>query len=239
MNKIYYCQNCKRWRGNNKECPECGEETAEREVPKARGDYYFIDEVDKPLKRVTTVIDEVLHKEGLEYWKRKTSVEAALETLDFDKAMAAIYEKRDEAAKSGSDLHNIVENILKGGDVNWDQAKKIPKIRGFLKFYKDFDWEKTIFAERTTWDEELGIAGTADAGIVKEGDNILVDWKTGNNVYPTVQLQLSAYDHMLDIDFDRLLVVHLKEDAYDLHEYEPNFKPYKGLLWAARWKENN
>ena len=111
---VYYCEKCGKWRGSSKQCPECKSKTIERELPKARGDYYFIPGIDKPLPRVTSIL-KVLDKPGLSYWKAKTAAETALAdpTLSVSEAVASIYQKRDKAGVKGSEIHKIISAMNK------------------------------------------------------------------------------------------------------------------------------
>ena len=161
--KVYYCERCKKWCGTNKECPECKGKTVERELPKARGDYYFIDGIDKPLPRVTSIL-KVLNKPGLGYWKAKTAAQAALAnpTLSVTEAVSSIYQKRDKAGATGSDVHKIIEKISKGEKVDEQTVSKIPQIQAYRKFRETVP-HKVLESEMVVYSEKFGYAGTLDA----------------------------------------------------------------------------
>jgi len=234
--KKYYCENCEKWRGDRQECQKCGEETVAKKLPKARGDYYYIPGVDKPLRRVTDVIGEVLAKPGLEHWKREQCVDKALETLEKEEAMKAHHQAKDKAAKSGTDIHKMIENLLDGNEVEGIEDE--PKLKAFVKFCKDIDF-KPLETELTVYDKELGVAGTADAIVEVDDEKWLIDWKTGKGVYLSAKIQISAYKHMIDQDIDRTFIVHLKENAYDLMEIEDHWDAFQAILTLKDLKDEN
>ncbi len=161
--KVYYCEKCGQWRGSNKQCTECKSEAVERELPQARGDYYFIPGIDKPLPRVTNIL-RILDKPGLNYWKTKVVAEAALAdpTLSLLEVMAATTRVKDEAGANGSEIHKIIAGLSNGQEIDWQTVSKTPHLQAYLKFQETVP-HQVLNSEMVVYSRELEYAGTLDA----------------------------------------------------------------------------
>jgi len=240
---IYYCEKCGKWRGSSKACPECKSECVKKELPKARGDYYFIKGIDKPLDRVTKIID-VLAKPALRYWAATQAARAMAEnpTLSINEAATAMYRTRDKAGMRGSDVHNIIENIAKGGEVDEEAISKIPQVQAYRKFCGTMP-HKMILCEEIVYSKKYGYAGKLDGVIqTKDGKNYLIDWKTSKGVYPETAIQLSAYKQALselkpEIKIDGMAVIHLPADgSFSFIEMQNCFEIFSCALKIFNWK---
>ena len=128
---------------------------------------------------------------------------------------------RDEAAQIGSYVHHLIERTLLGDTVKWEEG--ITKLEvwerflGWCNFWKDLQenpkdvlglkiGKKQIksvetveqFTEFITYDLDYGYAGTVDKMIKLVFDDdghkfIVLDWKSGNNIYDTSYIQVVAY----------------------------------------------
>lgn len=161
--KIYYCQNCGKWCGTNKKCPNCDEKAILKELSFARGNYYFIPGVGKPLDRVTNIINDVLAKFALRFWAAQEAAKAALAdpSLSVNQAATAMYKKRDTAGMTGSDVHKIINNIAKGGEVDEEAVAKVPQVLAYRKFCKSMP-HKILASEKVVYSLEHEFAGTTD-----------------------------------------------------------------------------
>jgi hypothetical protein len=157
---------------------------------------------------VTTLLKSIASPPGLETWLQKKLIRAALEAYDTSKdqehAISAGLKSRwqgSEEADFGSSVHmlteqadmktlGLIDKIVAVGDMK--------RAMGFLR-----QWEKTrdafnmqILAVETTFvNTELGYAGTADRIVVVPAispDPIVLDIKSGKNVYPDVAMQCAA-----------------------------------------------
>jgi len=242
--KVYYCQHCGKWRGNNKICPECGDTCIARDLGKSRGDKYFIDGVDIPLARVTKILG-ASNKEALNYWVTKQAVVAALENplLSVSEAMAARYLKRDAAASRGTNVHHIIESL---GDKNpTEEQLKIPQIQAFVKFKKDIPY-KLLESEKTVYSLKYKYAGTLD-GVIEVGDRkMIIDWKTSKSVHDSYALQITAYKHALaELEKDKsilkygMAIVHLRDNGnYSFIEMEDKWDVFLAHLTIYNWMNN-
>lgn len=125
---------------------------------------------------------------------------------------------RDEAAQLGSDIHRLIELTLLGGTVKWIEGQmKLEVWERYLcwcNFWKDLqenpnkvlDIKKKIkqvetvekFTEFIVYDLEIETAGTVDKLIKLIYDDnsiqfVLLDWKSGNNIYDTSYIQSAVY----------------------------------------------
>jgi len=237
--EVYYCPKCEKWRGRNKVCPVCKTECVLSKLPKTRANAYFIKGVNRPLARVTNILQLVLAQPGLQDWITKQAVTAALENprLSIDEAMNARFVKRDEAGKAGTRIHKLVEGIFSGEKPS-PEDEKLPKFKGYRKFEKDIP-RKVLASELTVYSEEMGYAGTADEISEVGEDAVLLDYKTGKSVFLAKEaLQFTAYKMAIEemvrkgkLDMPipkRLFTVHLKEYTFSYIE-----RPYVPEVWKA------
>jgi len=168
---------------------------------------YWLD--GRPVPGVTTLLGKGLPKPALPYWSAKSVAEYvvdnpddidALRRIGRDAAVAALkqipWQKRDEAAIRGTDVHALAEEIIHG------RAVEVPEhlvghVEGYARWVDEFDVEplhtEVPVGNRASW-----YAGKFDA-IVRfgrgpwAGRTALVDWKTSNAVYGETALQTAAY----------------------------------------------
>ena len=116
--------------------------------------------------------------------------------------VTGLYDKRDEAADSGTLAHEMVEMHIKGSEFkapeNVSEKVLTQAENAYLMYLEWADQSKLeiIEQEMNLVSEEYQFGGTPDAiGMIK-GELCLVDWKTSNGVYPDYLIQLAAYRHL-------------------------------------------
>lgn len=118
-----------------------------------------------------------------------------------------------------------------------------------LRFFDEHHIE-VIQAEAPRWSPTHGYIGTGDLIARVDGDLAVLDWKTGKRLYPTVFLQLAAYQKAYEEEFDnhtltRRLAVNIGRDGTLSTEernndtLEADFSAFLGLLAAWRWNCEN
>lgn len=148
----------------------------------------------KIVPRTNEIISAMIHKEYLVEWAAKM----AKYGKDYN-------EIRDGAAAKGSTVHQLIEDTLKGKDIQLDDVEP-PEQRAVSNAYNAFlDWYLGLINNGNAVNclgSEIGLAcpyygGTADAVFQINNKNILVDFKTSN--HPSFQyfLQLAAYYYIL------------------------------------------
>jgi hypothetical protein len=186
---------------------------------------------------VTTIISGGTPKPALTPWAAKMTAQWCADNLEEftrlceqDKndavqiAKQAPWKASNKAAVRGSHLHSAAEAHAKG-----EELPKVPKeaegmVRSFLRFVDEYE-PTPILTEVKVYNLKYDYAGTLDAIVEIDGQNILLDYKTGKGIWPEVGLQLAAYrfaEFYLDDDgkkhdlprIDGVGVVHIRPRSY-------------------------
>jgi hypothetical protein len=174
--------------------------------------YYHMPDGRK-LMSVTTVIENGVPKPGLVHW---AAIEVAKCAMDYlprllrargEEARENVYQwlrraaerRRDSAADLGTSIHDAVEASILGTPWPEPTDEQRPFLEAFSRFCDRWqpDWEAS---EMVVANLEHGWAGKGDAwarlvlpDLGPKPILIIIDWKSGKNIYPEVALQLSAY----------------------------------------------
>ena len=181
-----------------------------------RGGYYWVG--DTPYVSVTTILN-VLPKEALTYWFGQEVYRAMVKNpeLSEKEALSAPYKQSDKAKSIGTTVHSIVE-AYKTTHV------EIPQVGIDFQPYANafYEWvgmhEPEIIAnEKTVISNNHMYCGTLDMMAKIKGEVYILDIKTGKDIYPSVELQLSAYQKALEENGERVdkLAVLLLEKGRD------------------------
>lgn len=206
---------------------------------------------------VTTILGKGIAKPFLIDWAAgevarfaadNLSVLEALDDADarYDLLKTAHNRHRDKAAVRGTDIHALAEKILHG------QEAEIPEhLTGYVEGYVRFldQWQPTpVLTERPCASRKGWYAGTPDAVVtLPDGERLLMDWKSGKNVYGETALQLAAYrnaEFYLHDDgteqpmpqVDSLAVVHITptgSDVYRVADADLAWKQFQHVAWVA------
>ena len=212
---------------------------------------------------VTSVL-RMLPKNFLTWWAAKVTAETAVEQLSavtnlviscedgrkaaIDMLKRANVRTKDSAADTGTQLHDIAEQLNKGEDLGLIHPDLSPSVDQYKKFLDDWQPE-FLEAEATAFNYDDKWAGTLD-GICKiGGESIIFDLKTGKGVYDEVSLQLTAYANatcLVDPDGkERALpeieggaVLHLRPDHYELIPVRIGadiYRVFQSLIHITEW----
>lgn len=143
-----------------------------------------------------------------------------------------------EAGNKGSKVHKATEIIDSGGIVKLEDRFLNPKtgqeeeltvdefvcIKSFVDWLDEYKPE-LIASEITVIGK--GYAGTIDRIYLLDGVVWIVDLKTSSSIWPSHQLQISAYSHA-DIDLNKLGIT---QDVWD--------KRKLGILQLGYWRNKN
>lgn len=159
-----------------------------------RGGSYWVD--GKPYLSVTNILS-VLDKPALRIWTGQCVYRAMIANpgLSEQEALKAPYHISGLAKNRGTNVHDLTEHFI---DTDAYIEGLDEEMRGYGIAYRNWihDFNPTvILQEQTVFSEKHIFAGTLDA-LIRFGDNsdpIILDKKTGADLYPEVQLQLSAY----------------------------------------------
>lgn len=118
---------------------------------------------------------------------------------------------KEAAGNKGSKVHDAISAILRGEEVRID-SKFINKETGEeeeltleeVDCIKSFvDWRNEVKPENIAWDvtvfsSKYGYAGTIDYICRIDGKVYIIDFKTSKSIYPSFELQVSAYKKPLE-----------------------------------------
>ena len=193
---------------------------------------------------VTTILG-VLNKPALPKW---SASEVAAYVADNREAVEHLYaagrgpmvaalkevpwQKRDDAADRGTNLHDFAERLLRGEEVDVPDGL-VPVVENALRFLEEWHLEPVLIEAAVASREHL-YAGKLDLAARyvsptgQRGVGIF-DWKSGKRIYASAAFQLNAYafaefhgEHgaetrMADYGIDSAFGVHIRADGYDVH----------------------
>ena len=189
---------------------------------------------------VTTLIGKGLPKPAIPYWAARTVAEWVADNADLTEDLKRMggrgpavaflkelpWQKRDEAAIRGTDVHALAERIVHGEEV------EVPDhLTGYVQGYVDWldtNQPEPILTEKACASRQWQYAGTFDLIARMGGAVWMLDLKTSSGVYGSTALQLAAYANaeFYNADdgteqpmpaIDRYGVLHVTEYGTTLH----------------------
>ena len=103
-------------------------------------------------------------------------------------------EIKTEAGKRGTNVHEAIEHLLKGGELSQEfyNLEEWHKISTFISWYKEYE-PKIIETETTVVSKKYKFAGKFDCLAKIDGRMYVLDWKTSKSAYPHFALQVASY----------------------------------------------
>lgn len=216
------------------------------------------------LPSVTTVLG-VIAKPALTTWAANQTARYAVDNWTeihslitrgdpdgaYDLLKRAPWRNRDRKAERGTSVHDLVEQIILGGDNVGVAPDQLPYVEAFRQFVSDFPGGEFEASEMTVFNLSHGYAGTLDALFRFDGRLGALDWKTragkkkGDvSAYETELMQVAAYCRaefvlLPDGSFERLprvdggSVVLLCDDGYRLVRVDVD-DGFDGFIKALR-----
>lgn len=189
---------------------------------------------------VTTLIGKGLPKPALPYWAARTVAEWVADNPDLTEELKRMggrgpaiaylkelpWQKRDEAAIRGTDVHALAEWLVHGDEVEVPEHLAA-HVQGYVDWLDKFN-PQVVLTERPCASRQWQYAGTFDLIARIDGVTWMLDAKTSSGVYGSMALQLAAYanaEFYLDDDdteqplpaIDRYGVLHVTEHGTTLH----------------------
>jgi len=146
---------------------------------------------------VTTIIGRFKDSGSLLYWACEQG--KAIERGE----ISGLYDKRDEAAESGTLAHAIVEAHIHNNPLPdlsrypAEIAKQAQQgFENYLRWQQDSKME-IVYQEVELVSEQYLYGGCLDAiGRDSQGQLCVLDWKTSNGIYPDFLIQIASYAHL-------------------------------------------
>ena len=224
----------------------------------AKAHRYTLD--GKKVTGVTTILSQGIPKPALAPWAAKsvaewvTDNEADLEAfrrMGREPLVQALknvpWQKRDEAAIRGTDVHAIAERLVHGESVEVP-AHLVAHVEGYAKLLDQFNIE-AILTEKSVANRKLWYAGRFDLIAKFRGEVWMLDNKTSKGIYGETSLQCAAYSksefYVSDDDADteypmpeitRIGVIHITETGstiHDLGDIKKSFKIFSHVQYLA------
>lgn len=184
-------------------------------VDKVRGGrHYQVEGYPDPFPSVTTILNAVVAKSGLVPWARDVALEDVKqafqrrmtadagylsdEPIDWSWVEAIIEEARRrpeevrvQATDFGTRSHALINDFLLGKEPHIPEDLE-QVFQGFLS-WQDENSLNLVAGEMMVYHRVLHYAGSIDAIGERDGQIVVLDWKTGKAIYPEHFLQVAAY----------------------------------------------
>lgn len=216
------------------------------------GHSYLLD--GKKCSGVTTIISKGLPKPALMPWAAKEAAHCAVhehhlwsempEQSAIDWIKNAHKRNRDEAARRGTEVHNLAEQLRDGAEIDVP-AELAGHVDSYLQFLQD--WEPSpVLIEGVVGSRTHHYMGTFDSIEDMGGERWLLDIKTNRSgPFGEVALQLAAYKYAefyLDADgaeqpmleVDRCGVIWVTDTGYEVYEYRCDEATFRTFLYVAQ-----
>ena len=208
-----------------------------------------------PVLSVTTVLSLAVPIPGLKWWAANMTAKEAVDNWEelsglsitdrYERLRRAHESSFNRAGLRGTAIHKAAEGMVRGDEVSVPDEMVGP-VRAIAKFLDDWgvhDIASEVAVAHTDWK----LAGQADlyARVDRLGtEPVLLDYKTGKDVYDKDALQLCAYAHMNlwqprpDVEesppkVEQAFVVHVGPDSVRLREVDISDRVWDEFLYLA------
>ncbi|WP_158884080.1 hypothetical protein [Amycolatopsis anabasis] len=199
----------------------------------------YVDANGVKVPGVTTILSEGVPKPALINWAANTTAEYAIDHWDqlaelapsarLKELTGARFADRDAAAKRGTEVHRLAEQLVAGAEVEVPDALA-GHVESYVDFLDRFQIEP-VLVEFVVVSHSYGWAGTGDliADFPTLRKRLLCDIKTSRSgVFGETAWQLAGYrysDAYVDgdgherpmIEVDGCAVIHVRADGFDLY----------------------
>lgn len=144
----------------------------------------------------------------------------------------------EKASKEGTQVHNMVEEYLRGDKLEFLTPRGVPlypphiwqMFLRFVEFWETFK-PKLIHSEVSLFSDELKISGTCDLVCEIDGELWIIDLKTSNYLSNTFDLQTAVYGKCYEEGFG------IKPDRYGILWLKSSKRrPRKGHMQGKGWE---
>lgn len=239
-----------------------------RRIDRGKNHSYQDTDTGQRVPGVTTIIGDGIPKPALINWAADATAEYSIDNWDdlaklspserLKKMKGGRYEKRDEAANRGTQVHKLAERLIAGERVTVPDGL-VGYVQSCVGFLNDFD-VRQVYVEAVVYSESHHHVGTLDLiadvllpdmpeydHIARQEDGYsrgLLDWKTSRSgIFGDVALQLAPYRHseflicengevidMPEVDFTA--GIHLRPDGYSFVPLLTDENVYRDFLYV-------
>jgi hypothetical protein len=211
---------------------------------------------------VTTVCG-MLSKPFLVPWAAKTCGDYLLENWDaaaaiptddkagkeaFIKDMKGAHKRlAQKGADAGTLAHNWIERFIRGADEAPPEDEQASKAVGAFMNWWHNNHVVVHASEQIIFSQQHFYAGTVDLLATVNGVLTLADFKTSNNIYKDMDIQLAAYAMaMQEMGYtppEKWMIINIQKDGtlqtanFD-HDHMASMKCFLGLLEAYKWNRD-
>jgi hypothetical protein len=157
---------------------------------------------------------------------------------------------KSAAADKGSKIHQAIDYLLDGNVVkieskftNYEKGIEeeltAQEYEAVISFKTWFDKAKPVIIQKefTVFSDDDSYAGTVDLVCKIDGEEWIIDYKSGQYIWPSYELQVSAYKHAIMGEF-RLGILQIgyqrNKDKFKFTEVQDKFDLFLGAraIWA-------
>lgn len=176
----------------------------------------YKDSSDKRVPGCTTIIG-VLNKPSVVVWANKIG----LQGIEMSKYV-------DDLAEVGTLAHEMISAHFTGKKVDTDEYSKKVIDRAENSMISFLEWVKNkkidvIFSEKVLVSDKFGYGGTIDMYCNLDGENYLIDFKTGSGIYDDHFYQMAGYKILLNevgYKVDKAMIVNIPRDENERFQTE-------------------
>lgn len=209
---------------------------------------YKIDKKNVP--SVTSITGLIDKSRPLLIWAERLSRESLTKNIG-KKLTAEIIEEavtqhskiKKEAADAGTMVHDYAESYIKArinGEPIPEVSDKLPQeaINGILAFLKWNSENQIIYfeSERLIYSKQFGYCGKVDGIAEVNGEMTVIDFKTGNAIYPEMWIQVDAYRYAYEEetghDINLLTIMHFNKETGNFEVKEKRLNPVCNYIGA-------
>lgn len=138
-------------------------------------------------------------------------------------------QERDKAGEQGTSVHDLAEKYIHGLDYEVPDDKKVQKAFGKFTEWWDQQEYKIVWSEKQMVCESYEFGGCPDLLVQdKEGNYVLIDFKTGKRIYTDTIIQLGAYAWLINqndnVEVQKGIIVRLPKNNGKIETKEFNIE---------------
>lgn len=226
---------------------------------------YYVERGGKklPVPGVTTITGMLDKSRALVQWAANQTTRYVKENFDptlyqfnpkhldqvLEKARFEHREYKENAADIGRQAHDWLDFYFKTGiELAYPQNELVVNAIDAAKSWLAQHTITDIQTERKVYSRRFNYSGILDKKAVVDGEKAIIDWKSGNNIWPESRMQTAAYQYAIEEEtkekIDVRWLIHLDKDKgaftpYRLprKDFYKDFSGFRGALRLYLWQK--